>query len=347
VSLKHNSRFASFTLVAKGDYPAELNIPIPFALVSNDVTENKLVVMPAYWFLYNMYALARNAAKYVDRDKRTEKIQHIEYDYLAPDSINEIFTALHVLAQSTALAFDPALKTAAGDVLIKKGNTILNGNEPIDDLQILVQGFENSSRPVQLIKVKEAYGVFKKLVVYYGITELVRHIQAHSINTFSDLLQSLPQQPVRNEWLNVGGQLVPQYAVHKLLDNIKNGTVKSWDTLHETYVSYGDQYPEQKQHHAFASLLEITGTDATSFTLPLFKQLVQEAIETKVWMFENIYKSRAKDYQSPFRKMMYNTDAELEQVIGKLEDNAFIKSQQQELETFQQQMQHLIQNFSN
>jgi hypothetical protein len=98
VSLKHNSRFASFTLIAKGDYPAELDIPIPFCLVSNDVSANKLVVMPAYWFLYNMYALARNAAKYKDRDKRTEKIQHIEYDFLAPDSVNEMFHARKLMA---------------------------------------------------------------------------------------------------------------------------------------------------------------------------------------------------------------------------------------------------------
>ncbi len=37
VSLKHNSRFASFAILAKGDYPAELNVPFPFSLVSNDV----------------------------------------------------------------------------------------------------------------------------------------------------------------------------------------------------------------------------------------------------------------------------------------------------------------------
>jgi len=53
VSLKHNSKFASFTIIAKGDYPAELNIPMPFSLVSNDVANDKLIVMPAYWFMYN------------------------------------------------------------------------------------------------------------------------------------------------------------------------------------------------------------------------------------------------------------------------------------------------------
>ena len=86
VSLKHNSRFASFTILAKGDYPAELDIPIPFALISNDVSKDELVVMPAYWFLYNMYALARNSWKYLDRDKRTDKTQLLEFDFLAPDT---------------------------------------------------------------------------------------------------------------------------------------------------------------------------------------------------------------------------------------------------------------------
>ncbi|HMP88229.1 MAG TPA: DUF4954 family protein, partial [Lacibacter sp.] len=33
VSIKHNSRFATYTLLVKGDYPAELDIPLPFSLV--------------------------------------------------------------------------------------------------------------------------------------------------------------------------------------------------------------------------------------------------------------------------------------------------------------------------
>jgi hypothetical protein len=53
VSLKHNSKFASFSLLAKGDFPYELNIPIPFSLVINDPTANELRIIPAYWFRYN------------------------------------------------------------------------------------------------------------------------------------------------------------------------------------------------------------------------------------------------------------------------------------------------------
>src|SRR6185295_3383134 len=42
VSLKHNSRFASFNILAKGDYPFELDIRFPFSLVSNDVSNDRL-----------------------------------------------------------------------------------------------------------------------------------------------------------------------------------------------------------------------------------------------------------------------------------------------------------------
>jgi hypothetical protein len=97
VSLKHNSKFASFTIIAKGDFPAELKIPIPFSLVSNDVSNNRLIILPAYWFMYNMYALARNEAKYKERDNRTDKTQRLEFDYLAPESVNEIMDTIHLI----------------------------------------------------------------------------------------------------------------------------------------------------------------------------------------------------------------------------------------------------------
>ncbi|MDR1949814.1 MAG: DUF4954 family protein, partial [Spirochaetaceae bacterium] len=75
-TLKHNCRFAGFVLVAKGNYPAELYIPLPFSLVTHD--NRRREVMPAYWWLYNMYALERNSRKFQSRDKREFKTQRIE-----------------------------------------------------------------------------------------------------------------------------------------------------------------------------------------------------------------------------------------------------------------------------
>ena len=43
--------------------------------------------------------------------------------------------------------------------------------------------------------------------------------------------------------------------------------------------------------------------------------------------------------------MVYDSEAEMEAVVGKLEDNAFIKSQQAELENFQQQLKDIMNQF--
>ena len=108
-SFKHSSKFASYCLLAKGDYPYELNIALPFALVNNNVTKNQLEVMPAYWWMYNMYALKRNAVKYRQRDKRTAKRQHIEFEMFAPDTVEEIIAARKLIKIWTEEAYNPAL----------------------------------------------------------------------------------------------------------------------------------------------------------------------------------------------------------------------------------------------
>jgi len=103
-SVKHSCRFASFVLLSKGDYPCELDIPLPFSLLNNNTSKDQLEVMPAFWWLYNMYALARNSWKFHKRDKRKRKYQNIEFDSLAPDTIEEIFKACKLLEIWTAKA---------------------------------------------------------------------------------------------------------------------------------------------------------------------------------------------------------------------------------------------------
>jgi hypothetical protein len=44
--------------------------------------------------------------------------------------------------------------------------------------------------------------------------------------------------------------------------------------------------------------------------------------------------SRRKDYQSEFRKMMYDSEEEMNAVLGNLKDNLFIKAIENETEEF-------------
>ena len=342
VSLKHNSKFASFTLIAKGDFPAELNIPIPFSLVSNDVANDKLVIMPGYWFMYNMYALARNSGKYESRDKRTFKNQYLEYDFLAPDSVNEIFDALQLLKKAVGKA--KTTKKISEEQAVQSGEKLLEQKKNLSKLEILIDGVENASRKVQLVKVTEAYHLFKELIIYYGVTQLLNWIEEDNINSFDALANSIGK-PVRTDWLNIGSQLIPEPSVTKLLKDIHESRINDWEEVHSFYKQTSEQYLHDKRQHAVASLFELLEIKPSSFTKKTFLQLLQQAVATKEWMVNNIYESRAKDYANPFRLMVYESQKEMEKVIGSLKDNAFIKQQQEELFVFKKKVAEINKHF--
>ncbi|HEX7847193.1 MAG TPA: DUF4954 family protein [Chitinophagaceae bacterium] len=348
VSLKHNSKFASFTLIAKGDFPAELNIPIPFSLVSNDVSHDRLSIMPGYWFMYNMYALARNAGKYVSRDNRTDKTQLLEYDYLAPDSVNEILDALNIIKKAVGKAWVlKHKKKIAENDFIKTGEAILEKGGKIDDLEIVVEGFENTNRKTQLLKAGEAYKIYKELVVYYGITQLIGLIETKNISSFQQLIKLLPAKPSIQPWLNIGGQLIPEPAVKTLLRNINAGKVNGWDEVHAFYSKQGEAYQKDKAAHAFACLLAVLKISPAKFTKKIFLSLLRQALVTEEWMTKGIFESRAKDYSNPFRQMVYETEKEMEKVIGKLKDNSFIRQQQEELKSFEIKVRAISQSLNS
>jgi len=346
VSIKHNSKFACFNILAKGDYPAELNIPFPFALIANDVTHDRLVVMPAYWFLYNLYAIARNEWKYQDRDARVEKVQQIEFGSLAPDTIAEVTGSLPLLEKFTGRAF---LRTKYPERHFsdkeekKAGQKLLRNHDPVvETLEILAEGLENSDRKTVLIKVQQAYDIFRQLVRYYTALELISCIQQYGIKSFAGLRKYIPAKPKKNTWLNVGGQLIPTHIVEKLRKDVKQEKLKDWSDIHNFYITQAQTYPDQKREHALACLMEVMQLTPSGFDKSFFRELLEETIATKQWLTKGIYSSRAKDYSNPFRKMVYDTQAEMDTVIGKLEDNSFINLQKKELERFKRQVKKLV-----
>ncbi len=347
VSLKHNSKFASFTLVSKGDFPAELNIPIPFSLVTNDVSRDRVTVMPAYWFMYNMYALARNAGKYISRDKRLDKTQVIEYDFLAPDSVNEIIEGMTIIKRATALAYARKFKKKIADKDLEKTGGKLLESEPaiISKLEVIADGFENTTRPAVILKAYESYQVFRQLISYYGIVQVLKFAEDKKITSWQKLVSQLPTVSQRSSWKNIGGQLMTTSSVDTLIRDIRSGKINSWDEVHEFYARKSKAYKLDKFRHAWAALLEVYEISPKIFTKKLFIELLEKALTTKEWMVKGIYESRAKDYQSIFRKMVYDNETEMNKVIGKLEDNSFIKQQQQELAEFRTQIEKIRNTF--
>lgn len=345
VSLKHNSKFASFALLAKGDFPFELNIPIPFSLVINDPSSNELRIIPAYWFRYNFYALQRNEWKYKDRDARITKELLLEYKSLAPDSVNEIFDAISLMALYTGKAYYrfKDLKVPADETCIKTGYKLLEKHDLlIDELEILAEGFENSSRKVVLLKVRQAYKAYVEMIRYYALGELVEAFKKQTDVDPVSFVNQISMTAKRERWVNVGGQLIPFSTFSTMLDKIRSGKIKSWDGVHATYLDAASIYHEQVLVHALASLMEIDGLKKRSFNEERIEALLNEYLDTTERVYEGIVESREKDMTNPFRTMVFEGKEEQEAVIGKLEDNSFIKQKDVERKELRRSIEMII-----
>jgi hypothetical protein len=346
VSLKHNSRFASFCILAKGDYPAELDIPIPFALISNDVSKDELVVMPAYWFLHNMYALARNSWKYIDRDRRIDKTQTLEFNFLAPDTINEILQALTHLEKFTGQALarqEGKTRRHTEEELIQMGADLLSTDpDKAGDLEILAEGWENTDRKVRLIKVHQAWTLFRELIVHHAASQVLNLAKQKGLRGLTEIQQALPSNLTLARWINAGGQLIRESELQKLISQIHSGRVKSWEQIHQFYQQQGEQYEADKLQHALAALKQITGISLRKTKKETFNKILAQSLATKEWMTKEIYSSRAKDYTNPFRQMVYESTEEMNAVIGRLQDNSFIKQEKEALKKYRRQIEEIV-----
>jgi len=324
-TIKHTSRFASYCLLAKGDYPSEMDIKLPFTLVSNDTANDRLILVPAYWWTHNMYALARNAGKYAKRDARKRKTQHVEFEALAPDTIEEIIAGLDLLAQHTgrALGVEPS-----------GGHTALKNNDArLSDTVVTIDDAEHGSRPAILRNPARAYAAYRQMLLHYAVRNLVDYMQQNQGSTFQSLLDDLGNLPRQSDWTNLGGQLMPTYAVTDLRGRIGSGDLSNWDAIHEEYDRLWAQYPRQKQQHALATLRLLLGNDLTA---EQWDKALDESIHIQHTIREQVYSTRAKDYENPFRQTTFDDAAEQAAVAGTIEDNAFVKQVREETVAYEQ-----------
>lgn len=344
-SLKHNCKFAAFTLLAKADYPHELNIELPFSLVSQDESNNRLIIMPAYWFLYNMYALARNSWKFNIRDKRKDKSQYLEFDYLAPDTIEEIFKSLDLLTLWTGKAWYRKYRSFTDYVntekLMEKGEEILNGETgEIASLEILGEGLENSTRNVLIIKAEQAYKAYKEMIHYYAVKNITWYatVNSLSLSTVTDMFMGA----ARASWINLGGQLMKKNELEILKKDILTSEIDSWEEIHNRYLTLSKDYTENKCRHAFASLMSLYNINSSDIDRKFWEKTLEMALTIQKHIEKNTYDSRLKDYTNKYRRITFDTKEEMEAVIGTIEDDTFIHIIQKEAKLFKTSVEKLL-----
>jgi len=333
-TLKYDCSFASFTLITKGNYPHELSIPLPFSLLSSDTTRDERLVMPAYWWMYNLYALERNSWKYIARDKRKHPRLFYETEYLAPDTVGEIQNALELLARWTGKAWGeqmdiPVLNPA------EKGKELLNAPDShLDQLPVFGEGLECSSTPVRIIKVQEGWRAYRTMLAYYGMKTLSEYLAPRQ-ESFSAYDAMTPSEVAG--WTNVGGQLVPNDKLETAKEEIRKGTITTWDDLHRRYEAWHASYPADKARNAITVLRTLIGKE--HLETADWDRLCGQLPQCRATIEEQVFLTKDKDYQNPFRMVTYATTAERDEVLGSVNDNPFVRESKKMSERLISQME--------
>lgn len=337
-SVKHSSRFASFVLLAKGDYPAEMNIPLPFSLVNNSTSTNRLEVMPAYWWMYNMYALARNTWKYRTRDKRITKVQNIEFDTFAPDTMQEVVHARQLLELWVGKAYINALSHEQRAMSIdnedskqvkKLGRRLLQGDRKIvDELTVLGEGIENSQREVHILKAYDAYHAYGDMLIHYAMSSIMDD-ENLTINDLRTMVAETRGSKFEKQWINLGGQLITEEDLDILRQDICNGTLDTWNDIHHRYNELWERYPTDKLRHALYALCTILDTDVMTDDLWLQALSHEERIQRRI--SEQVYLSRKKDHDNSYRSATCRNAEEAQAIFGAPEDNKFVNLMREEM----------------
>jgi hypothetical protein len=307
VSLKHNSRFAPFTLISKGSYPSELDIELPFSLIANEETPGSLMIMPGYWFFYNMYAMARNSWKFSIRDKRKEKKPPIESHYLAPDTAESLLRGRELLEEwcGRKNLLDPGYNP---DEIILKKHTI-----------------EKGRRPVKIVRPARAWRLYGDLIKHYFALNLIKN--ADFLSSLEDVNRIL-EDSKRSIWHNVGGLMVSQVQLSEMEQMIGSGQLSSWQDLHDLYDKWAGNYLRESLFYSAACYKFLTGI--TKLGSEDLKILIHGALEREDSFINETRESREKDFTLPFRRMVYDNEKEMEAVLGKQGDDNFIRIMEEE-----------------
>ena len=295
-SIKHSSVFASFTLLAKGAYPAELNIPIPFSMVSNNEKAGQLEIIPAFWWIYNMYALARNNWKYRTRDKRITKVQNIEFDAYAPDTMEEAARALSLLEQWA-------------------------GGAPSNDTPVFAQGLEKSTRKIVIRHPARGYKAYREMIVHYAMSQVIRYFVENPSASLKDL-SALAEGERCRSWVNMGGQLMKESDVDALRRDIASCALPDWASIHARYDALWAAYPQEKLRHALQLVRDVYGVN--EITAELWKELVATEEKIQEYICDQVYNTRLKDYDNPFRQATFRNRDEMIAAIGPIDDSDFV-----------------------
>ncbi len=213
---------------------------------------------------------------------------------------------------------------------------MVNNSQKASKLEVLGENMEKSSRKVVIVKAAEGYNAYGDMLLYYAIRNLLNYLNARPNANFASMANEL-KGTRQSRWVNIGGQLMPENDLDQLRADIGSGELNSWEQIHERYNKLWSEYEFQKQKHSLATLCDLIGT--SNLTKEQWFAALDNAVRIQQFVSEQVYQSRKKDYDNPFRQATFRNNEEMLAAIGIIDDNSFIKQVRGETEDFRKMVE--------
>ena len=184
-----------------------------------------------------------------------------------------------------------------------------------------------------ILKPRQAYHAYGDMITYYAVNTILHYLENHPEETIQTLSSQMKGKRLR-KWINLGGQTMPQEDVDQLRADINNGVLNDWNQIHHRYDELWQRYQAEKTRHAYFSLMFLYKDETDVLTTEMWKETLQKAIRIQQYICDQVYESRKKDYENPFRNATFRNEEEKIAVIGKLDEVSFVKQIRQETEDF-------------
>ena len=158
----------------------------------------------------------------------------------------------------------------------------------------------------------------------------------------AEFFNSIQDIELFTEWENVGGQVIPSAKINELFDLIKQRKINTWEEVHQFYDECQKNYLTYKTRYSIWVLEQLYARKIGDFTKEITKDILKDVIDVSKYMYESSISSREKDYTDYFRTITYKNEEEMLEVVGKLEDNSFLKELKVETENFNKKLEEIF-----
>jgi hypothetical protein len=171
------------------------------------------------------------------------------------------------------------------------------------------------------------------MLLHYAVTNLLAYLRARPEADRAAMCEEL-SGPREQSWVNLGGQLVRGGDLEQLLSDVRSGRLAAWTEVHAAYDRLWEEYTLAKQRHALATLIDVL--EAEQLTGSLWNAALDRALQIQEYVARQVFLSRKKDFDSPFRRITFRNAAEMAAVLGTAEDNSFVKQVRGETDRFRE-----------